>query len=318
MQRLVRSGRLGSMVIGLLAVFELGALARGQGTRPAGFPAPGTAPIVTLASAGAEPRRPIRYAVVNGRKDHLNLDMTMNVAMDMAGMSLPSMLMPTMRMGADMAVTDVSPAGDASYKMTFTDLNWVSSAGVDPSLLAALQAATPDLTALSGSATVSPRGMSRNVTLDASKVANPQIAQMMGSVSSAFQQMALPFPEEAVGVGARWAVRMAVSTGAMQTFQKVDIELVAFDATSCTLKTTTEQTAPRQTVSVPGLPPGVDASLESLSGSGTGTMLIHFDSLAPTSEATMKTATVMSVAMGGDQQRISVQASIQMKLAPVK
>jgi hypothetical protein len=317
MTRTVRSARLGSVVLGLLALVEVGAFARAQAT-PAGFPAPGAAPIVTLVSAGAEPRRPVRYAVVNGHKDHANVDMTMSISMDMGGMSLPSMLMPTMRMGADMAVTDVSAAGDASYKMTFTDLNWVNGAGVDPNILGALQAATPDLTALSGSATVSPRGITRNATLDVSKVTNPQLAEMMGSMSAAFQQMALPFPEEPVGVGARWTVRLAISTGAMQTFQKVDIELAALDTTSCTLKLVTDQTAPPQSVSAPGLPAGVEASLESLTGSGTGTMLIHFDSLVPTSEGTMKTATVMNVAMGGDTQRIGVQASIQMKVAPVK
>ena len=317
MTRTARFARLGSVVVGLLALVDVGAFARAQAP-PAGFPAPGAVPIVTLASSGAEPRRPIRYAIANGRKDHVNLDMAMNVTMDMAGMSLPSMLMPTMRMGADLAVTDVSAVGDASYKMTFTDLKWVNTDGVDPTILGALQAATPNLTALSGSATISPRGMSRNATLDTSKVANPQLAQMMGSMSSTVQQMAMPFPEEPVGVGARWTVRLAVATGAMQTFQKVEIELTALDATSCTLKLATDQTAPPQRVSVPGLPPGVDASLESLTGSGTSTMLIHLDSLVPTSEGTMKTASVMNVAMGGDTQRISVQASIQMKVAPVK
>src|SRR5579863_8500375 len=304
MTRTARFARLGSVVVGLLAAVDVGAFARAQAT-PAGFPAPGAAPIITLVSAGAEPRRPIRYGVANGRKDHLNLDMTMNVSMDMAGMSLPSMLMPTMRMGADLTVTDVSAVGDASYKMTFTELKWVNTEGVDPTILGALQAATPDLTALSGSATISPRGVSRNVTFDTSKVANPQLAQMMGSMASTVQQMAVPFPEEPVGVGARWTVRMAVATGAMQTLQKVEIELTALDATSCALKLATDQSAPPQHVAAPGLPPGVDASLESLTGSGTGTMLIHFDSLVPTSDATTKTATVMNVAMGGDTQRIS-------------
>lgn len=318
MTRIVGSARLGALGVGLLAVANLGTLALAQAPTQAGFPALGSPPIVTISSTGAEPRQAIRYAIANGRKDHMTLDLRMSIAMDMAGMAMPSMQLPTMRMGADLSVTDVNAAGDASYKMAFTDLNWVKSSDVDPDIMAALQASAVDLTTLSGGATISSRGISRNVTLDTSKVTNPQVAQMMGSMSSAIQQLSLPFPEEAVGIGARWTVRQAMSTGAMQTYQKFDVEVTALDATSCTFKIASEQSAPPQAVTLPGLPPGVQASLESLSGTGTGTMTVHFDSLVPQSEATMKTATVMNVAMGGDSQRMSVQASIGMKVAPAK
>jgi len=104
----------------------------------------------------------------------------------------------------------------------------------------------------------------------------------------------------------------------MQTFQKTDVELISRDATSCTLRTKLEQTAPAQTVSLPGLPPGVEASLESMTGTGTSTMTIHFDSLVPTSEGNVQTTAVMNVAMGGDTQRMTAQAAVNLKVAPSK
>ena len=295
-----------------------GALVRAQVQTPEGFPALGASPVVTIVSAGAEPRTPIRYAFSNGRKEHASMDMTMGVSVDMGGMSMPAMQMPTMHTGADLAVTGVSPAGDASYTLAFTDLTWINSAGVDPAVMTALQSMGVDLKAVSGSATVSQRGVSRDVIFDTSKITNPQMAQMMGSMSATTQSLTLPFPEEPVGSGAHWVARQTLTMNGMQTFQKTDVELVSRDATSCTVRTKLEQTAPPQTVTLPGLPPGVEASLESMTGTGTTTMTIHFDSLVPTSEGNVQTRAVMNVAMGGDTQRMTAQATVSLKVAPAK
>jgi hypothetical protein len=309
---------LGRTAVAVCVLGAAGALVRAQVQTPEGFPAVGGVPFVTLVSAGAEPRAPIRYAISNGRKEHLSMDMTMGLSMDMAGTSLPSMLMPTMRSGADVAVTSVSPGGDASYTLAFTDMTWVNSAGVDPAILTALQSMGVDVKAVTGSATISPRGVSSNVIFDTSKITNPQMAQMLGSMSSTVQSLTLPFPEEPVGVGAHWVARQSLALNGMQTFQKTDVELVSRDATSCTVKTRSEQTAPAQTVATPGLPPGLEASLESMTGAGTGTMTIHFNSLVPTTDGNVQTTAVMSVAMGGDTQRMTVQATISLKVAPAK
>jgi hypothetical protein len=308
----------GPTAVALCVLGGAGVLVRAQVHTPEGFPALGASPVVTIISAGAEPRTPIRYAFSSGRREHASMDMTMGMSMDVGGMSMPAMQMPTMHTGADLAVTDVSPAGDASYTLAFTDLTWVNSAGVDPAILTALQSAGIDLKGVSGSATVSPRGVSRNVVFDTSKITNPQMAQMMGSMSATTQSLTLPFPEEPVGPGAHWVARQTLAMNGMQTFQKTDVELVSRDATSCTVKTKVEQTAPAQTVALPGMPPGLEASLESMTGAGTGTITIHFDSLVPASEGNVHTTAVMNVAMGGDTQRMTAQVTLSLKVAPVK
>jgi hypothetical protein len=308
----------GPTAVALCVLGAAGTLVRAQIQAPEGFPALGASPVITIVSAGAEPRAPIRYAFTSGRREHASMDMTMGVSVDMGAMSMPAMQMPTMHTGADLSVTDVSPAGDASYTLAFTDLTWVNSAGVDPALMTALQSMGVDMKALSGSATVTPRGVSRNVVFDTSKITNPQVAQMMGSMSFTTQALTMPFPEEALGPGAHWVARQTISVNGMQTFQKTDVELVSRDATSCTLRTKLEQTAPAQTVTLPGLPPGVEASLESMTGTGTSTMTIHFDSLVPTSEGDVQTTAIMNVAMGGDAQRMTAQATVHVKVAPAK
>ncbi len=308
----------GPAVVTLCALGAAGALVRAQGQAPEGFPAAGASPTVTLLSAGAEPRNPIRYAISNGRKEHVSMDMTLGLSMDMAGMLMPAMQLPTMRTGADVAVTDVSSAGDASYTLAFTDMAWVNAAGVDPAILTALQSMGVDVKTMTGSATVSPRGVSRNMVFDTSRVTNPQVAQMLTSMSSTAQSLTLPFPEEPVGIGAHWEARQTLAVNGIQTFQKTGFELVSRDATSCTVKTTLEQTAPAQSAALPGLPAGIDASIESMTGAGTSTMTIRFDSLVPTVEGNIKTTAVVSLGMGGDTQRVTAQATVNLRVAPVK
>jgi hypothetical protein len=308
----------GPTAVAVCMLGAAGALVRAQIQTPEGFPALGASPVLTLVSAGAEPRAPIRYSFSSGRKEHVSMDLTMGVSVDMGGMAMPAMQMPTMHTAADVAVTGVSPAGDASYTLAFTGLTWLNSAGVDPAIVTALQSMGVDMKAVSGSATVSPRGVSRDVIFDTSKITNPQMAQMMGSMSTTAQSLTLPFPEEPLGPGAHWVARQTLAVNGMQTFQKTDVELLSRDATSCTVKTTLEQSAPAQTVTLPGLPPGVDASLVHMTGTGTTTMTIRFDSLVPTADGNIQTTVVMNVGMGGDTQQMTAQATVRLKVAPVK
>lgn len=118
MRRLLRPA--GSTVAGLLIVGTAVLLARQQVPVPAGYPTNGQPPVVKIVYPGAEPRRPIRYAIARGRTEPLTMDMAMELAMGLGGASVPSMILPTMRMAADVAVTDVTPSGDATYTVALT------------------------------------------------------------------------------------------------------------------------------------------------------------------------------------------------------
>ena len=316
MRRLVRSA--GSTIAGLLIVGAPAVVARAQVAVPVGYPANGEPPVVKVVYAGAEPRRPIRYAIAKGRTEPLTMDLAMELAVDLGGASVPSMPLPTMHMAADVAVTDVTPSGDASYTVALTDFKWVNAPNVDPKVLAAIQGAGFDLKGISGAVTISARGISRSAKIDTSKMTNPQMAQMVDRMSSTIQELALPFPEEAVGSGAEWEVRQALTVDSVHTFQKVVVDLVSLNDASCTLRLLTEQTAPPQPVNAPGLPVGVHASLQNMRGSGTGTMTIRFDSLVPTSQASLSSSAVIHIATGGTSQEVSTKTTVRRRVSPAK
>jgi hypothetical protein len=147
---------------------------------------------------------------------------------------------------------------------------------------------------------------------------SPAFQQTMQAMSSSLENMSLPFPEEAVGIGAKWEVKQALESGGMRTFQKITVELMSVQGKLVTLGVKTEQTAPPQPVNNPQMPAGATLQLVSLSGTGTGTMKISLDSLVPTSEMNAKTTTVMDMSMSGQSQRMSVDTTMKVTIAPPK
>lgn len=281
---------------------------------PPGYPEVGAPAIVTLSAPGAEPRRALRYSFTKGHQDQMSMTMAMGMAMDMQGMALPSIDLPTAHMKATMTTNDISGTGDASITAVLDGMTW--DAGGDPTILALLQSAG-DVKGMTYTVSMNRRGIMGKTDLDLSKIANPQLAQIMGSMSSSLQSLSLPLPEEPVGLGAKWEVRQALSTG-MRMYQRVQAELTAVSDHDCIIKVTVSQMAPPQAVSNPALPAGIQASLDKLEGSGAGTMTIRFDSVVPTSEISSRTATTMSMDAGTGVQQIGLTATLKMSVAPVK
>src|SRR5262245_49404044 len=258
-----RSSRL--IVFSFLA---LSAVVHGQAGQtaivpPAGFPPPGEQPRVTLLAPGAEPRKALRIVVPNSLKSHMDMEMAMAMAMNVGGQEIPATSLPAMRIGADMTVTNVAASGDVTYTMSFTGVGLASSAGVDPAVTAAIDAMSGELKTISGTATVSNRGINRQVKIDTSKATNPQFTQMMDSVTNSLNGVSSPLPEEAIGIGGRWEVRQTLTSGGVTMFQKVEYELTAFDGKNATMKVKIDQTGPSQPMKNPALPPEAKVTVES-------------------------------------------------------
>ena len=285
---------------------------------PEGYPSAGQPPIVTVLSPGAAPRKALRYKFASGRRDHMNMDMLIGMNISMTGADLPPMQMPTMRMGADLATTSVTPDGDASYTLKFTDMKFLPTPGVDPQMISAMQNMPVDITQLQGTAVVTSRGVTREMKLDLDKITDPQLSQMMGSVSSSMQTLSMALPESAVGVGARWELRQSVESGGMHSFQKYEFELVSMDDNGCKLAAKVEQMAPPQALHNPAMPPGTEASIEKLTGAGSGTMAIRWDSIVPTSEMNIQSSMVLNMSMSGSSQQMTMATTMKVSISPVK
>ncbi len=272
-----------------------------------------------LLSNGAEPRRLLRYSVPADYKAHMNMDLTMQLAMSVGDMRMPAPAMPAMRVGVDLAAKTISNDGDMDVSLTYTGVDVDAPGTLSAQQLAALN---NDLRSVRGSFTVSNRGVYRDVRIDTSSVADPRLRQSMDSMVNNLGASVLP--EEPVGVGSRWELRMAMAANGITMFQKTTVEAVAFDGTSLTIRMTVEQTAPPQEIAMPqpssggpALPPGMHATAESISGSGEGRAVIPFDSLVPTSEVSARSTMIMRVSAPNlGEQRMGIENTVKVQVSP--
>jgi len=279
-----------------------------------GYPAVGSPSVVKVIAAGAEPRKALRYAVPAGFKGRMDMTMSIGINANVGGMAIP-MNLPSLKMTADLGVTGVAPNGDTSYTLAFSGVTVDAAGGeANPMMATALQGMQSAITGIKGTSTISNRGLVKSAKIDAAN--SPEAQQMLGELTSQIENLATPFPEEAVGVGAKWETRQAMKTAGQFIFQKITTEVVSIEGSTVKLKLTTEQTVPAQAFTNSMLPPGTDISLDGGKGTGSGTMAIRLDSLIPTGESSIVSSMSMTINMGGQSQPMSMENTVKMTIAP--
>jgi hypothetical protein len=244
----------------------------------------------------------------------MDMNMTMSMNVNVGGMAMP-MNMPTVKMTADLAVDSVAPNGDMSYSIAFTGATVDAAADANPMLANALQGIQNAIAGIKGTATVSSRGLVKSAKMDAGS-AGGQAQQMMGELTSQIENLATAFPEEAVGVGAKWETRSAISAAGQFSFQKTTMEVVSIDGTTVNLKFAIEQTTPPQPFTNSALPAGTEVQLDGAKGTGSGTNAIRLDTLVPKGESTINSTMSMTLSMGGQSQAMTMENSIKLTVAP--
>jgi hypothetical protein len=160
------------------------------------------------------------------------------------------------------------------------------------------------------------RGVTKSTQIDA---ADPTVKALMAQMSASIENLSTAFPEEAVGVGAKWEVRQAITGGGQTQFQKALYEITALAGKTVSMKVTTEQTAPPQTIDNPmAAAAGGEMTLDKMSGAGTGTMTVALDSLVPTSTSSSTTSAAMTMTMGGQAIPVTADGKITITIGPAK
>jgi hypothetical protein len=269
---------------------------------------------VKLLESGAEPRRPLRLQARPGDEQAVN--MTMKVAMDMElpGMPPQSVKMPAIKLDLAVRVKEVAASGDITYETTLGKASMAEDADGMPQMADAIKASFDSLEGLSGTGTISPRGLGRNAELKMPAGADPQTRQAMQQMNDAFSTFAVGFPDEPVGPGARWEVRLPLKSQGMTITQTATYQLAAVEGDTLTIKSTVTQQAANQKITNPAMP-GLKMDLVKMTGTGTGTSTIHLAQLFP-SRASMDTRSEVDMAMnlGAQKQTMSMKMDVKLQL----
>ena len=283
--------------------------ARPAPTMPANKIEPGE---VKLIKAGAEPRRALRVKTAVGHKEQMQMTMAMEIGMELAGKKQPGGALPPMVMTMNMTVAEVRPSGDIAYnfKLTKTDIPPVR--GVKAELLGAMKKGLAQLVGLKGSAIVSDRGFTKDVKIEMPPGADPQMKQIMSGMEQAMNQIAAPFPEEAVGKGAEWQFANAMTQNGVSLTQVATYQLAKLKGDEVGLKVKVTQFAPKQKVASPL---GVSVDLLNLSSHGNGKTKLVLDRLSPLkSIMDLKSDVTMGVPAKGQMRTMKMTTKMRLEV----
>ena len=264
---------------------------------------------IKLIEPGAEPRKLLRYNFLADQRETMVMEMRMVMQLESGGQGQPEIRLPGSRNTMTVKGTEVSPEGELRYTFELQQIEILPPPDTDPSTTKALQQNIDKMRGLSGSATVTSRGLTKHAELKPPPDADPQIVQFMTNMKHSMNQMSAPFPAEAVGQGARWEVTMPVETPVLKLTQVATYTLQEVHGDRAVLDVEIEQTAPPQQMENRAAGPGVKVALESLNTSGSGQLEVRLSSLVPTSQLELTTVNVFSTS--GRSLKTTTQIGIQ-------
>jgi uncharacterized protein DUF6263 len=187
---------------------------------------------VKLIDAGAEPRTALRYHLKAGDKQVVI--MTMKVKMDMSmpaaapGGTPPAMpAIPAITIPMDMTVQSVAANGDITYESVMGEADIKAEAGTTPEVAQAMKTALAGMKGLSSTGVMSNRGVTKKFDMKAPATADAQARQLMDLIKEGTSNLNVPFPEEPVGVGAKWETKKVNKIQTTSVEQNATYELVS-------------------------------------------------------------------------------------------
>jgi len=270
-------------------------------------------PQLKLSTAGAEPRTALRLQPQAGDKQTVLMAIKMRMNMELPGQPQPQDIkLPPIKMTLETEVKSVSEDGDIIYVFTYGPMEVVDEAGTSPEMAQALKTAVGDLTGLTGTGTNTSRGISKGFQLDIPTGTNPQMHQMLEQMGDSLKMIASPLPEEPVGLGAKWEIKMPIKSQGMTIQQTINSELVGLNDGQATFKISLTQTATNQKITNSSMP-GLKLDLTKMTGTGTGDSTVDLKQLLPT-KATMDSKTDLAMAMNVGNQKQTMKMAMEMQL----
>jgi hypothetical protein len=275
---------------------------------------PGSVQQVKLLEPGAEPRQELRLHPAPGEKQSLALVIRIATAVQMAQMQGQSVKMPPMKMSLEATVKDVSEEGTITYDLAMGEITVVDEPGTGSEAAEAMRAALGGIKGFSGTATVTSRGLTRSTEMKLAANADSQTRQVMEQMKDLITQIGTPFPEEAVGPGAKWEVAMPLKSQGLTIDQTSTYELVSLEEGVATVSCRISQRASNQKVQNPAMP-AMKMDMTKLTGKGTSQVKLDLGRLLPVEgTADSQTEMNMSIDAGGQKQTMTVKMDMKLTL----
>ena len=237
-------------------------------------PVPPEAPVVRLLEAGAEPRVRLRYRPAAAQTEDLSINMTTTMATSF-GTPLPPREMPAPGVRLLASVT-TAPAGkgELSYTLKVVEAEAVDGPGVLPGIAEKMRAELKKVVGATMTGRLTTRGAVIKLETTLPADAPSSARGTLDSLQNSYGRL----PAEAVGVGARWEIETKLHQSGVDATALTRYRVRELVGTRVGLDLEMEINGAAQEIK---LPDGPTAQLESMRGTGSGTLDLDLGSVVP-------------------------------------
>ena len=206
---------------------------------------------------------------------------------------------PPVRIVVAIDPQSVTSDGDLHYTWRVVSTSVGADAGAPNPLVEGMRAEVAAVATLSGLGVVTSRGVARDVSIDPVRTAAARggiaaTGLMVEQVRQTLQDVAAPFPEEDVGLGARWEKLSEVESTDARVTQTETFTLTAVGPARGTLHNVLVQTAPSQSLPGGGGAPDAETRMESMLVSADAKTTFDPSRLVPQTRLESTTTMVLS------------------------
>jgi hypothetical protein len=278
--------------------------------------APNVMATVKLLSPGDAPRKKLRYKFKVGQQEFATLDWQNAISIEAGAQSQPEKKVPMVRFKIQIDPKSVSPEGDMKYEYRLVATDVAESPTVAPQLAAALKQFLGGLRGLSGTGTISARGITKDSSFTPPADGNEQTDQLAEVVRLTMSDIATAFPDEEVGKNAKWEKSMKVdSPGAnAKAVAKETYTLVDLTGDTGKVEVVLLQNAPGGTSALPGIPSNAGIRVESFVANGKGTSGFDMVRLVPATSTDLVSTVFLVADRNGQTEKAKMITKVTARL----
>jgi hypothetical protein len=305
--------RLLAVAVVLAAAPVLVAHAAVAGEVHAQTPAP--TPTVEVLEAGKAPLEPLRLAPAGSASQRSA--MTVTFAIQQSGVSSASVKPPPTKATVETALQGVTPEGNLQVSFSYPSFEVLKGGDASKSSRRRIEQAFAGLKGLSGQLTLTPQGVLVDSALNVPPDVDPSVASLVTQLGDQLRTLAIPFPEAAVGVGARWRASTDLSLNGIEAHQVYEYTLKKRNGSKVELGVRGTQSADPQTVELPNLAQGVQLRVQSYKTTFRGNNSVDLTSLLPVAgEIRSSGNQAFRIESGSDSGTLKQHLSVHLLLKP--
>jgi hypothetical protein len=276
---------------------------------------PAPIPTVEVLEAGKAPLEQLRLAPVGSASQRSA--MTVTFAIQQSGVSSASVKPPPTKATVETTLQGVTPEGNLQVSFSYPSFEVLKGGDASKSARRRIEQAFAGLKGLSGQLTITPQGVLVDSALNVPPDLDPSVASLVTQLADQLRTLAIPFPEAAVGIGARWRASTDLSLNGIEANQVYEYTLKKRNGSKIELGVRGTQTAGKQSVELPNVAPGVQLTVQSYKTTFRGNNSVDLTSLLPVAgEIRSSGNQTFRIESGSDSGTLKQHLSVHLVLKP--